>query len=59
MQAIETESRGTARHSMRCPVCHCTLTSNTRIEPREDNKKGFSAYDFAGTLFGHFARGCR
>lgn len=50
------KGKGTARHSMRCPCCHATLTSHTRIAPSENNKKGFSHFDFAGALHTHFQR---
>lgn len=46
---------GAARSTMRCPVCHGSI-SGVRIEPREGNPKGFSHYDFKGPLHGHFQR---
>lgn len=49
------KSQGSARHSMRCPCCHKTITSNTRIAPSENNKKYFSHYDFKGVLHSHLA----
>lgn len=50
------KDKGVARHSMRCPVCGSTITSNARVTPSENNRKGFSHYDFAGALHSHFQR---
>ena len=57
--SADLKKDGVARRTVRCPVCHAALSSSVRVTPGENNEKGFSHFDFAGTLFGHFARGCK
>lgn len=56
--ASNLKARGEARSSMRCPCCNAILSSHSRITPKENNKKLFSHFDFAGALHSHFAGGC-